>query len=247
MMCIRWISRDGPMTATSCPARCGSRLPGGGDSRTGGIDLADVDHLDDRGRPVRGGLGEGGLDDGGHLPPPVVVDGDVGAPPPPVVVPAARLPPGPKPRRTTTCSPSERPDLISIMPFDVVPVVTVRSLVFVVEPSVPTSTVVVPSVAVVTARWAPARRHRSHWSRSWRDGGAHEELVGRAGERDRDRERRHARAGVGHGATSETEPVAVAPAAPVALERAEAALLDALPFAVPVVPVAPPAPGTAPP
>jgi hypothetical protein len=41
--------------------------------------------------------------------------------------------------------------------------------------------------------------------------------------------------------------VAVAPAAPVALERAEAALLDALPFAVPVVPVAPPAPGTAPP
>jgi len=102
------------------------------------------------------------------LPLPVVVDVD--APPPPLA-PAARLPPGPKPRRTTTCSPADRPVLISIIPLEVVPVVTVRSLVFVVEPSVLTRTVVVPSVAVVrlyvtrstpTPAPAPRRATRSH-------------------------------------------------------------------------------------
>ena len=99
----------------------------------------------------------------------------------------------------TTCSPAVRPDLISVMPFEVVPVVTVRSLVLVVEPSVLTRTVVVPSVAVGHGQGGHLHDVTGRAGDDLGgDGGADEELVGRCGEGDRDREGRDPGTGVGH-------------------------------------------------
>ncbi len=136
------------------------------------------------------------------------------------------------------------------MPFEVVPVVTVRCLVLVVEPSVLTSTVVVPSVAVVTASEGTCTTSPVALvtilavtvapTKNWSAGAVKVTVTGKVATPE---------LASATAPTSVTVPVAVAPAAPVALVR-DVPVPDAEvdePDPEPVGAAAEPAPGKAPP